>query len=261
MAPELHRPLPPYLQITQFYRDQIESGQLGPGDKVPSARQIVEHWKVAHATAAKVLSTLKIEGLVKTTSGGAGGTVVAAPTERSKPSPVDLRLEKATSDIEPPLPPPRIRLHPPGEHARIAAAEVVRAPRWIADALGLDAGAQVIRRVRVSYRDAVPVSASTSWFDGKLAEIAPALLTTERLREGTVTYLEQRTGRALGQGREQMAAGVADDLTAADLDVPRGSPVLVSRNWVRDREGSVLQYAESVSVPGRWSTYEWQAGN
>src|SRR4051794_33679325 len=75
LSPQVHRSLPPYLQITQHYRDQIKRGQLKDGDRLPSARQLVEQWKVAHATAAKVLSTLRAEGLVTTTTGGAGGTV------------------------------------------------------------------------------------------------------------------------------------------------------------------------------------------
>jgi len=245
VAPELQRPLPPYLQITQFYRDRIESGELKEGDRVPSARQIVDHWKVAHATAAKVLSTLRSEGLVTTTSGGAGGTVVA-PRNNRPPADDDVPAVKQ-----------RVPVHPPGEHSRVAAAEVVRAPKWVAEALGVDAGAEVIRRHHVTYRDATPVAASTSWFDAKLAELAPALLATDRLRQGTTEYVAEQTGRPPGQGREQMAAGVADDATAADLDVSKGSPVLVGRNWVRDRSGAVLEYAETVSVPGRWSTYEW----
>jgi DNA-binding GntR family transcriptional regulator len=247
LAPELQRPLPPYLQITQFYRDQIDSGELKEGDRIPSARQIVERWKVAHATAAKVLSTLRAEGLVTTTSGGAGGTVV---TIREQPKPAPGNGLAAVKRRDP--------VHPRGEHSTVAAAEIVRAPKWIAEALEVDAGVEVIRRHRVTYRDATPVAASTSWFDAALAKVAPALLATDKLRQGTTEYLAEQTGRAMSQGRDQIAAGVADDATAADLDVSKGSPVLVGRNWVRDNTGMVLEYAETVSVPGRWSTYEWQ---
>jgi DNA-binding transcriptional regulator YhcF (GntR family)/uncharacterized LabA/DUF88 family protein len=85
VPPELDRPQPPYLQIVAHYRDLIRAGQLRPGDKLPSTRQLVEQWHVAHATAAKVGSTLRAEGLVVTMSGGGGGTVVASPEEAGKP--------------------------------------------------------------------------------------------------------------------------------------------------------------------------------
>jgi len=75
-VPELQRPPPPYQQIAQHYRDQITSGELRDGDRLPAARQLVQQWRVAHATAARVLSTLRDEGLAETTPGGGGGTVV-----------------------------------------------------------------------------------------------------------------------------------------------------------------------------------------
>src|SRR5215813_9371691 len=70
------RPLPRYLEIAQHYRDLIKRGDLRPGDRVPSARQLMGEWSVAIATAAKVLQVLQGEGLVAATPGGAGGTVV-----------------------------------------------------------------------------------------------------------------------------------------------------------------------------------------
>jgi DNA-binding transcriptional regulator YhcF (GntR family) len=63
-------------KIAAEIRDQIRSGELAVGDRVPSTRQITRRWGVAMATASKVLATLKAEGLVLTRPGV--GTVVAA---------------------------------------------------------------------------------------------------------------------------------------------------------------------------------------
>lgn len=246
--PEVQRSLPPYLQITQHYRDLIRRGELGDGDRLPSARQLVEQWGVAHATAAKVLATLRAEGLVTTTPGGAGGTVVSvrdvAPAARDRMAAVRQSG----------------KIYPPGEYAKIVAAELVSAPARIAEALGVDPDAEVIRRQRVTFRNDRPVSVSTSWFAGGLAESAPALLVAERLKQGTPGYIEQQIGRAMSQGRDQVAAGSADAATAAALEVAEGSPVLVGRNWVRDRDGEVIEFGESVAVPERWSTYDYEIG-
>ncbi|MGW2314760.1 GntR family transcriptional regulator, partial [Actinomadura luteofluorescens] len=38
------RPDPPYLVIAAEIRSRIESGELRPGDRVPSIRQIAERW-------------------------------------------------------------------------------------------------------------------------------------------------------------------------------------------------------------------------
>jgi DNA-binding transcriptional regulator YhcF (GntR family) len=73
-------PQPPYLRIAAALRDQIGAGELAPGDRVPSARQITREWGVAIATAAKVLATLRDEGLVESLPGT--GTVVRSTTRR-----------------------------------------------------------------------------------------------------------------------------------------------------------------------------------
>jgi DNA-binding transcriptional regulator YhcF (GntR family) len=62
-------------QIAAQIRDKIKSGELAAGDRVPSTREIMRRWGVAMATASKVLSILKQEGLVRTRRGA--GTVVA----------------------------------------------------------------------------------------------------------------------------------------------------------------------------------------
>ncbi|MFE4863033.1 TetR/AcrR family transcriptional regulator C-terminal domain-containing protein [Streptomyces sp. NPDC056670] len=66
---------PPYLAIADGIRRRIASGELVPGDRVPSTRAIVRESGVAMATATKALAALAREGLVRAVPGV--GTVVA----------------------------------------------------------------------------------------------------------------------------------------------------------------------------------------
>lgn len=66
---------PPYARIVADIRASIRSGELAPGGRVPSAREITRRWDVAIATATKVLAALQSEGLVRPIPGV--GTVVA----------------------------------------------------------------------------------------------------------------------------------------------------------------------------------------
>nr|MDT0516014.1 TetR/AcrR family transcriptional regulator C-terminal domain-containing protein [Streptomyces sp. DSM 41633] len=70
--------VPRYSQIAAELRRRIDAGELAPGDRVPSTREITRQWGVAMATATKVLSELRREGLVRAVPGV--GTVVAAPS-------------------------------------------------------------------------------------------------------------------------------------------------------------------------------------
>ncbi|MFJ5288024.1 TetR/AcrR family transcriptional regulator C-terminal domain-containing protein [Streptomyces sp. NPDC088348] len=69
---------PPYLRVAAGIRRRIESGELSPGDRVPSTRAIVRECGVAMATATKALAALRQEGLVRAVAGV--GTVVATPS-------------------------------------------------------------------------------------------------------------------------------------------------------------------------------------
>ncbi|MFG2538883.1 TetR/AcrR family transcriptional regulator C-terminal domain-containing protein [Streptomyces sp. NPDC048511] len=75
---------PPYLRIAGEIRRRIASGELAPGDPVPSTRRITQEWGVAMATATKALGALNQEGLVRPVPGI--GTVVAeSGRERATP--------------------------------------------------------------------------------------------------------------------------------------------------------------------------------
>ncbi|MET9509485.1 TetR/AcrR family transcriptional regulator C-terminal domain-containing protein [Streptomyces flavidovirens] len=81
---------PPYLRIVAAIRRRISDGELAPGDRVPSTRQIAGEWGVALATATKALTTLRLEGLVVARpriGTVVAGTAPAAPPRR-RPSPV-----------------------------------------------------------------------------------------------------------------------------------------------------------------------------
>ncbi|MFB9840015.1 GntR family transcriptional regulator, partial [Actinoallomurus acaciae] len=62
-------------QIVAELRHRIVTGELAPGDRVPSTREIVRRWGVAMATATKVLTRLRQDGLVRAVPGV--GTFVA----------------------------------------------------------------------------------------------------------------------------------------------------------------------------------------
>ncbi|WP_405439459.1 TetR/AcrR family transcriptional regulator C-terminal domain-containing protein [Streptomyces avidinii] len=123
---------PPYLRIVAAIRRRIANGELAPGDRVPSTRQIASEWGVALATATKALTTLRLEGLVEARP--RIGTVVATSTPlapaaapRTRPSPA------ANTPAQP--------AHPaaPASEQELTLDRIVRSAIDIADAEGLAA--------------------------------------------------------------------------------------------------------------------------
>jgi len=77
------RPDPPYRRIVEEIRGRILTGDLRPGDRIPSVRQIAQRWGVAVATATRAMATLRDNGLVEATVGS--GTVVSKHVGRKHP--------------------------------------------------------------------------------------------------------------------------------------------------------------------------------
>ena len=142
---------PPYARIAAELRGQIERGELLPGQRVPSTRQITARWGVAMATATRVLATLRQEGLVHPKPGV--GTVVSAhPAAPPRQPPAAIRPPAGhpPADPLPPDPPPD---RPAADPARLApgsvrpaadrgpggAERIVAAAITVADAEGLAA--------------------------------------------------------------------------------------------------------------------------
>lgn len=108
---------PPSVRIAAEIRRRITSGELRPGDRVPSARQITGEWGVAIATATKVLAGLRREGLVRAVPGV--GTIVE-PSERPP-----ARTRRASAGR--------------GAESELTRERVVATAIAIADSDGLDA--------------------------------------------------------------------------------------------------------------------------
>ncbi len=242
MAPNVERPIYPYMQVVARIRDQIRTGQLREGDRVPSARQITKDWGVSLATATKVLGALQSEGLARGVPGV--GTVVVGTAETAKDRLTSIRRTG--------------RIYAPDEHAKITSADVVPAPEDVAGALGIEAGAPAIRRERITYRGEQPVSASTSWYDGSLSETAPLLLVAERIKQGTPRYIEEQTGRSVATGRDHVGARLATTEDAEALRIATGAPVLHGQNWFYDTAGDVIEYGQYRSAGERLRSYEYR---
>ncbi|MEU8301775.1 TetR/AcrR family transcriptional regulator C-terminal domain-containing protein [Micromonospora sp. NPDC048909] len=109
---------PAFARIAAQLRGRIAAGDLKPGDRLPSTRQLVSEWGVAMATASKALAALRLEGLTEVVPGV--GTVVAVGRGRRTGTP-----------------------RPVGQHGRRDADafrdRIVRTATAIGDAEGLSA--------------------------------------------------------------------------------------------------------------------------
>lgn len=93
-----HRP--PYVQVAEYLRRQIQSGELGPGDKVPSSRELQEKFGLASATVQNAFRLLKNEGLIYSIQGR--GSFIRRPAPESEtPETEQVPGEAPNADTSP----------------------------------------------------------------------------------------------------------------------------------------------------------------
>ncbi|MEU4420317.1 GntR family transcriptional regulator [Actinoplanes sp. NPDC024001] len=238
--PEIQQVLPKYMQIANYVRDQILRGDLRPGDEVPSERQIAADWSVARPTAARALEALRQQGFVESRQGA--GTFVR---DRMRPNRLARERYSRARDTG--------KIYPENERAEIVAAGSATVPDHVADALGLTPGSEGVRRQRVIYADDQPVEISTAWYAPAIGDLAPKLLARERLRSGTLSYVEQATGRQARYARDEVSARLATPEERERLGLAEPSAVLLVRHVVYDGEDRPLEFTEAAYPPDRWA--------
>jgi DNA-binding GntR family transcriptional regulator len=105
--------LQPYQRITQDVKDQVRLGRLQGNDKLPSTRELADHYGVAPGTVQRALAELRTEGVIYSHQ-GRGSFIresaidaVADPTAQAikhleeRVAELTARLERLEADSDP----------------------------------------------------------------------------------------------------------------------------------------------------------------
>ncbi|MFF4653590.1 GntR family transcriptional regulator [Streptomyces sp. NPDC001380] len=243
MSPKIERPSAPYIQITDHFRQEIQEGALREGDKLPSVAEIARTWGVAHATAAKAVGQLQVEGLIL--SSPRGSFVAGKAANAASPADRIMRARRTGS------------IASQNEHHRVTAAEIVAPPAYVAELLDLEDGAQVIRREVVTIEDKALRALTVTWYPASLAEQVPELLLAEGGRVGELlTKVEAAIGE-VRRGRDFYHARGADSREAGALGLPVGSAILAGA-WLAWADGErVVEYGETCLPPRATVSYPY----
>lgn len=88
---------PPYQQIADALRAQIESGALAPGDQLPAIPVLTSEYDVSIGTARSALAALRDDGLIVTRQGK--GSYVRT-RQRDEPEPDPSALTELRTAVE-----------------------------------------------------------------------------------------------------------------------------------------------------------------
>jgi DNA-binding GntR family transcriptional regulator len=223
-------PLLKYEQIAEDLRSRIASGEFGPGDLLPSGRDLAEQWTVSRATVVKAYDVLRNDGVVVARQ-GSGFTVVDTPVAR----PAGGR--RAGS----------FRVVGGAPYRRLGTPDRVVPPNQVADALGLEPGETALRRMRlVLLEDGSPQTLVTAWFPASVADAASRLGLPGPIAEGTTHYVRRETGRSPAQGIDVTTVRLASAGEADLLGVEQPAAVAVVLHVAYDQAQRPLVCEEGV---------------
>jgi GntR family transcriptional regulator len=183
---------PMYRHIAHDLRQQIESGALPPGEKLPTEQQLSEKYQASRNTIRDAIKWLTSRALVETRPGQ--GTFV---TKRLTPFVTTLSVDQETGLG--------------GGEGRAALAEVVQRGRRahtstpkveihsasgnVRARLRIPEGTQVVSRRQERFIDDTPWSLQTTYYPLELVTRgAVALLTPEDIPGGAIAYLQETLG-------------------------------------------------------------------
>lgn len=214
--------LPAYQRIQSIIRKRIDSGQLQPGDAVPSERELAKTHHVSLMTARHALAFLEREGLVERRRGI--GTFVAPPK---------IHFNKLMSYTE------QMAARTLTAGAKILFSKIVTDENEAAARLSLPQTSSIIKLERLRHASDEPFALETCYLNA--AEF-PGLLEAPLARESLFGILERDYKVELGYADEEVDATAADPRIAELLTIPRREPLLRIRQVIYSTKGKAIMY-------------------
>jgi len=236
----------PSRQIADQLRTMITSGQLQPGDRLPSIPVMSVSYGVARQTVQRAVDQLRVEGLVLTKPGS--GTFVRG-SRRQMHRLSRSRYGRARGyhrDM-----PVRYRQYVTGVGREAAPEEVARSFR-------MERGAELLVRRHVLYLGDQPAEVGAAWL--LPAEVAGSPLETlDPVRGPLYLAVEDATGRRYHDATDHITARQPTRREAELLHVKPDTPVMVLLHVARDAAGAAIEVSQATwPAPGTMLVDEYR---
>lgn len=211
--------VPLYHQIFLQFRDEILSGERPYGSALPTEQELSEQFSVSRITARRVLSELAQQHFVERKRRLGTRVIFKSPA-----TPIEANMDQAVDSL---------MALGTGTTVNVIEVSVENPSPTVALALKLDAGAQVVRAVRVRCLDGEPLGYVVSYVPAELAGI----ITQTSLVRAPILRLLNEAGHKAKHAEQTIGAMLADGPLANALDIePRAALLRISRT-VYDEAG------------------------
>lgn len=236
--------MPKYRDLAAVLRDQIERGELPPGEKLPFTDELVTQYGYSKHTVRAAVQLLVDEGLV--IARRRYGTVVR---DRRKVR-IPLNRYQRSLDSQGQLGPFEAACKEQGLNGEMGKVTVerVRDPD-VAAKLGLPSEDALVCRRRQAMIDKQTVQFQSAWYPLDVAETAN--LEREGKIEGGIYRALIAAGIPAVEADERVIARAPTSEEAAELGTGTGIPVITIERVSKDAAGRPLEFLRVVAAADR----------
>lgn len=221
-------PVPLYYQLAELLREEIRSGTLAPGDRLPSERELGERTGISRMTARQAISYLVRSGDLVVRPGI--GTFVAEP----KLAYDALHLLGFSEET----------MRRGGDvHSHVLEQAVVEPPASVAAQLEIAPGETATRVTRLRSSGETPLLLETSTIPTALC---PGLDEADLATHSLYALIELRYNLRLATARQTLEATVANEYEAGLFGVPRGTAMLLLEGVAYERGGEPVEHFKAL---------------
>ncbi|MFB6670177.1 GntR family transcriptional regulator [Streptomyces parvus] len=236
-------------QIADDLRALIESGQLGPGDRLPFTRELVERYGTTGETVRQAMIKLRSGGLVESRQGSGVYVKDNSPFawditrfERGdRPDSAETAMDAWAAGVAE-------QGHRPDEKLLYVTRkrQGEEPPAEIVDALKLDGGELAVCRRRLRYIDGEPYQLSVSWFPARIALGTPLMNRSKTALPGGILA---HIGHPQVTGRDRFRSRPPNGQEREDLQLDAGTSLLEYRRIGFGEDGRPVR-CMSTLCPG-----------
>jgi len=220
--------VPLYIQIAESLLDQIESGELVPGDRLPPERELSKMFGVNRMTLRQALRVIEMQGLVIRRQGN--GTYVAEP-----------KIEREADLLVPFTRGMRRRGYMPG--AKVIMLEQRPVEVSVASYLKLPVSAPVYYVHRLRFINQEPVMLERFTIS---VHRFPGLEGHDLENRSVYEIMKTEYGVLITKARQSLEPVIATEYEAECLGIEQGVPLMLERRLGFDQDGQPVEYAKDL---------------
>ena len=219
-------PVPLYYQLREIILDQINSGNLSPGEVIPTEMELCDIYEISRTTIRQAITELAKEGYLYRIK--SKGTYVSKPKiERQYVK----RLDNFNNHIK------SLGMKP---STKVLELEVEEPTREVKKALQLHVNERIIKLVRVRAADDEPIVIVKSYLPyDRCAYILSMDFEKDSLYESLALHPEN----VIHRSRTSIEAIIAGEFETIHMDVQQGDPILLTKAISYSKMGVALEYS------------------